>query len=495
MVSFDVVSLFPSIPLDIAKSTTERLLRQNTSWKEHTSLEVEDVMSLLDLCLSTEFVFNGRFYRQTKGTPMGSPLSTFLAEAVLQDLEQRTVDNNEAIKMWERYVDDVFATVKTNEIDNVLQTINNATDNITFTVEQEHDNQLAFLDVLLTKNDDGTLNTQVYRKGTHTDQVLNYNSNHPTAHKISCVKTLFKRIDTHCNTQQAKQDERNYLYKTFRKNNYPTKFINRFTKRKRTTQLKHNPHNEQKTEKQRLTLPYIKTVSEITARLLKHHNVDVAHKPTNKLRTTFTGHKDKTEQLQRANAIYTFSCHNCTSTYIGETSKKVATRLQEHNNAIKRHDPLSLPANHADEHGHTFNLADTKILGHAKTRRARQFKEAWHSTNKATFNRHIDIPTIYQQLRRRRIRTTTQNNLSSNATRPITTINSSDTNNAEVTIDNQRTHPTSQRTEKRTSVKSRKPPDNPQPIRRSQRLAARRPHNDNDSVMKTDTIQDRRHHF
>ena len=34
------------------------------------------------------------------------------------------------------YVDDVFTTVKTNETDNVLGTVKNATDNITFTVEQ-----------------------------------------------------------------------------------------------------------------------------------------------------------------------------------------------------------------------------------------------------------------------------------------------------------------------------------------------------------------------
>ena len=70
--------------------------------KEHTSLEVEDIMGLLDLCLPTEFVFKGRFYRQTKGTLMGSPLSAFLAEVVRQDLEQRTLENNEASGVWER---------------------------------------------------------------------------------------------------------------------------------------------------------------------------------------------------------------------------------------------------------------------------------------------------------------------------------------------------------------------------------------------------------
>ena len=36
---------------------------------------------------------------------------------------------------------------------------------------------------------------------------------------------------------------------------------------------------------------------------------------------------------------------------------------------------------------------------HASTKQAREFKEAWHSMDKSTINRHIDIPTIYHQLK------------------------------------------------------------------------------------------------
>ena len=155
---------------------------------------------------------------------MGSPLSSFLAEAVMQDLEKRSVTNNNDIKTWNRYVDDVLATVKKDKTDDILHTINNTTENIKFTKEEEDNNQLAFLEILLTRTDDGTINTQVYRKKTHTDQILNFNSNHPTQHKISCIRSLFNRIDTHCNTEQAKQTERKYLFSTFMKNNYPRKF-------------------------------------------------------------------------------------------------------------------------------------------------------------------------------------------------------------------------------------------------------------------------------
>ena len=146
---------------------------------------------------------------------MGSPLSSFLAEAVMQDLEKRSVTNNTDIKTWDRYVDDVLATLKRDKTEDILQTINNTTNNIKFTKEKEQNNQLAFLDVLLTRTDDGTLQTQVYKKKTHTDQILNYNSNHPIQHKISCIKTLYNRINTHCNTELTKTEQRNYLYSTF----------------------------------------------------------------------------------------------------------------------------------------------------------------------------------------------------------------------------------------------------------------------------------------
>ena len=65
-----------------------------------------------------------------------------------------------------------------------IQLYNNTTNNIKFTKEEEQNNQLAFLDILLTRNEDGTIQTQVYRSKTHTDQILNYKSNHPAQHKI-----------------------------------------------------------------------------------------------------------------------------------------------------------------------------------------------------------------------------------------------------------------------------------------------------------------------
>ena len=308
------------------------------------------------------------------------------------------------------------------------------------------------MDVLITRTDNGTLNTQVYRKKTHTDQILNYNSNHPTQHKISCIKTLFNRIDTHCSTEESKRDERKHLYSTFHKNGYPLDFVNKVLSHRKQT----NTDQPNQTRK-RITLPYINTTSEMTARLLRPFNIDIAHKPTCKLRSKFTNHKDKTNVTEKHNAIYMFTCKNCPDKYIGQTSKKIQTRLTEHQNAINRHDHNSLPAKHADDNGHKFDWSQTRCLGQATTKHAREFKEAWHSIDKLTFNRRIDIPVIYLQLKHSH----------KNPVSPSLTFNPPATSFSISTHDDCN-HPHSMATNNNPSAEIRD-----QPIRRSQRLQER----------------------
>ncbi len=137
----------------------------------------------------------------------------------------------------------------------------------------------------------------------------------------------------------------------------------------------------------------------MTARLLRPFNINVAHKPTHKLRSYFTKHKDKTTTTKQKMPSTWIPCRDCPQRYIGQTSKKIETRITEHKNAIKRHDLRSLPAAHTYDNCHTFNWTETQLLGRAQTKHAREFKEAWYCTNSNTINRHIDIPTIYLQLK------------------------------------------------------------------------------------------------
>ena len=60
-------------------------------------------------------------------------------------------------------------------------------------METEEDNKLAFLDTAVLREPDSRLTTSMYRKPTHTDQYLAYNSHHPQSVKRSTVKCLYER--------------------------------------------------------------------------------------------------------------------------------------------------------------------------------------------------------------------------------------------------------------------------------------------------------------
>ena len=80
LVSFDVVSLFTKILLDLAVKVAEDRLREDASLGQRTSLPVEDIIHLLYFCLNTtQFAYNGTHYQQVSGTAMGSSVSAALS--------------------------------------------------------------------------------------------------------------------------------------------------------------------------------------------------------------------------------------------------------------------------------------------------------------------------------------------------------------------------------------------------------------------------------
>ena len=157
---------------------------------------------------------------------MGSPISCLVAEAVMQRLEEVAIPLIEP-NLWMRYVDDTFVIIKRSIVEEAHAILNNVFKGINFTIELEHEGQLPFLDIMVKRSPSNTLETSVYRKATDTSQILNYNSNHPAAHKKSCIRTLFKRIESHCSTAHAKAQERRHLYWIFQQNGYPHNYIRR----------------------------------------------------------------------------------------------------------------------------------------------------------------------------------------------------------------------------------------------------------------------------
>ena len=142
----------------------------------------------------TPFTFNNKMYMQTDGVMMGSPLGALFENIFMCELENTIIPSlGDKVRHWKRYVDDTFAFIKPNMEQEIQLALNSFHENIKFTYELEQDNSISFLDVLITRENDGNMETGVYRKPTHTDVYLNWNAHAPNIWKTSTVRSLVKR--------------------------------------------------------------------------------------------------------------------------------------------------------------------------------------------------------------------------------------------------------------------------------------------------------------
>ena len=82
--------------------------------------------------------------------------------------------------MWRRYGDDVFVFWPRGDqqLEEFHHHLNELNPSIQFMIEKETEGKIAFLGVQL-ENKGPKVYTSVFRKKTHTDRYLNFDSNHP----------------------------------------------------------------------------------------------------------------------------------------------------------------------------------------------------------------------------------------------------------------------------------------------------------------------------
>ena len=89
-------------------------------------MPLEDTTDLLSFCLNTtQFMFEGTYYKQVFGTAMGSPVSAVIANLAMEDIEHRALTTAPVSpSFWKRFVDDVISAVSQGEIVVLLQHLN-----------------------------------------------------------------------------------------------------------------------------------------------------------------------------------------------------------------------------------------------------------------------------------------------------------------------------------------------------------------------------------
>ena len=397
LVSFDVVSLFTNIPIDLAVTVARRNLESDDTLEDRTQLDVDDIIQLLEMCLNATFLqFQETCYQQKQGTAMGSPVSVTVANLVMEDVEQRALSSFQSTEplFWKRYVDDTCTAIHPDVIDIFHQHINNIEPSIQFTCEIEQDNHLPFLDVLLTKEDDGTISTSVYRKKTHTDQYLQFSSHHPLSHKVSVIKTLFTRAESLSSTSIERATEEVHITEALQTNGYPTTLITK----NRTSRP---PVTDIPTEKPsaKVTLPYVQGQSEAIRRILQKLNITTSFKPVTTLRQILSHPKDPIPTLNKTGVVYRIPCADCDGSYVGQTGRTLGQRIKEHRKAVSSFNTdTSALAEHVLTEDHRIDWEAASILDQHPFTQSRCMVESWYINHLPnTLNRERGpLPEAYQ---------------------------------------------------------------------------------------------------
>ena len=371
LVSYDVTALFTCTPVQESLTIIKDRLNNDNTLSDRTDLSVEQIMSLLEYCLTTTyFQYDGQFYQQLEGAAMGSPVSPITANLFMEDFETKALASYpNPPRFWGRYVDDTLAIIKADQIDRFTAHINAHHPAIKFTIEKEVDNKIPVLDVLISRDDTGQLSFQVYRKPTHTEQYLSFSSHHPLQHKLGVIRTLSDRATTIVSKEVDKQDELVRVRRSLAICGYKDWAWETATRNKARNNQRIPRHNIQRS-KGNVGIPYVEGITESLQRLFRSHGVNAYVQPQNTLRSLLVAPKDKADKLEKCGAVYQVSCKVCPSTYVGESARPLKTRLDEHTR------PSSPVGEHSTSLQHDIDWDGVKVLDKEDNWFRRGVKEA-----------------------------------------------------------------------------------------------------------------------
>ena len=313
----------------------------------------------------------------------------------MEEFEVKALSSTPPPSIWLRFVDDTFVINQAEHSQALVQHINSQDPNIQFTVEPTQQGSLPFLYMLVTIEQDNTFSTSVYRKPTHTDQYLHWDSNHHITAKQSVFNTLAHRTKVISSSQDKLQKELQHIKSALQQCQFPNWALNQWYHKFINPNQPNNNNNTNNNNQQdnnsnkcniTIVIPYMPGTGEKFKKLCKNKGIQIHFKDTNTLRTLVGNPKDKDSKNSQTGIIYHYKCPhiNCPSAYIGESGRSLGERVKEH---FKAPYPIHL---HSTTTGHPMDSEQFSIVHKEVNNHFMTIKEAMFiCVQDPTLNRNL----------------------------------------------------------------------------------------------------------
>jgi hypothetical protein len=289
---------------------------------------------------------------------MGAPASSIFSELYLQYIEHTALYDiliHNCILGYFRYVDDILLIydIEKTDIHTVLNSFNNATANLKFTIEEEEENRINFLDITITRGKHCFV-YDIYRKPTATDIIIPRESCHPHEHKLSAIRYLRNRHETYPIAEQNKQKEKDIIEHVLRNNNYSPTTLN--TRTHRNVGQDEHPQ-QQKWAK----FTYQGTETRFVTKLFQKAGLKIAYTTRHTTGQLLTHNNGNRCNKYEGNGVYQLACLDCNRHYVGQTGRSFRTRYKEHARDYQDGTQKSQYAKHLFDNQHALHPMDTSM--------------------------------------------------------------------------------------------------------------------------------------
>lgn len=378
MFSLDATSLYTSIPKELCIIAIER---RWTKLREHTYLSKDQFIDAVKLIIDESyFRYGDDYYLQGSGLAIGNSVSGFLADMVMEDLEVYTLNNLPfVIPFYRRFVDDIIVFVPDGKINELLNAFNNYHPMLKFTIEEEKDKTINFLDMTLKRDDHGNIWTKWYRKEVSSGRYLHFKSHNPITHKRNIASALTDRA-----VHFTKPEERPQSIQTVRnllsENGYPEKFVNEVIKNRVNRFYNGKDGIPNNKPLKYIPTPYIPGLSERINKTMRQYNMALGCKTNNNVGNLYTRTKYPIPKNMKSKVVYRVDCKDCDGKYPGQTKQRIGQRMGGHKSHIKagkltQTTGLTI---HAVKEKHQFDFEKVTILDHIPNYHHRLIAEKMH---------------------------------------------------------------------------------------------------------------------